>query len=299
VTTWVWLGTRTERGGPASAAAIKAARHTLNSFRKALAADGEPLEASSISAKNYDGWVKHLLAADLAYTQIRLKNGRLMDHPRASSRQPMSAAKVAQHTGTLKPFSNLYVYKVMEYTRSDPLHRVDPYRSKPDGMPRHLDSPGRARSRNCGTGAGNGLAGNPPPSSRLRTTTPVTGVVDTVDKRRRRLADVNATGKRAIRDWLRMRPETESPQLFVQENGAALTKDGVRSLWRRIARKSGVKKGPHIARRTITKRALRAGEDPIKVQLMMGWASPARVLRYADEVAQETAAAKLVEYAPI
>ena len=32
---------------------------------------------------------------------------------------------------------------------------------------------------------------------------------------------------------------------------------------------------------------------------MMGWASPAMVLRYADEVAQETAAAKLVEYAPI
>jgi len=55
----------------------------------------------------------------------------------------------------------------------------------------------------------------------------------------------------------------------------------------------------HIARRTITKRALRAGEDPIRVQLMMGWASPAMVLRYADEVAQETAAAKLVEYAPI
>jgi hypothetical protein len=32
---------------------------------------------------------------------------------------------------------------------------------------------------------------------------PVEGVIDTVDKRRRRLAHVNATGKRAIRDWLR------------------------------------------------------------------------------------------------
>jgi len=61
----------------------------------------------------------------------------------------------------------------------------------------------------------------------------------------------------------------------------------------------GVKKGPHVARRTITKHALRAGEDPIKVPLMMGWASPAMVLRYADEVAQEAAVAKLVDYAPI
>ena len=102
-----------------------------------------------------------------------------------------------------------------------------------------------------------------------------------------------------MRDWLRVRPDTGSAQLFVQADGTALSKDGVRSLWRRIARKSGVRKGPHIARRTITKRALRAGEDPIRVQLMMGWASPAMVLRYADEVAQETAAAKLVDYAPI
>lgn len=85
----------------------------------------------------------------------------------------------------------------------------------------------------------------------------------------------------------------------MQEDGKPITKSGIRSLWRRIARKSGVSKGPHVARRTITKRALRAGEDPIKVQLMMGWASPAMVLRYADEVAQEVAAAKLVEYAPI
>jgi hypothetical protein len=30
----------------------------------------------------------------------------------------------------------------------------------------------------------------------------------------------------------------------------------------------------------------------MKVQLMMGWASPAMVLRYADEVAQEVAAAR-------
>jgi len=124
-------------------------------------------------------------------------------------------------------------------------------------------------------------------------------VIDTVDKRRRRLAHVNATGKRAIRDWLRLRPETASAQLFVQEDGSALSKDGIRSLWRRIARKSGVRKGPHIARRTVTKRALRAGEDPVRVQLMMGWASPAMVLRYADEVAQEAAAARLVDYAPI
>ena len=48
------------------------------------------------------------------------------------------------------------------------------------------------------------------------------------------------TGKRAIRDWLRVRPETGSAQvLFVQADGTPLSKTGIRSLWRRIARKSG------------------------------------------------------------
>jgi site-specific recombinase XerD len=318
----VWLSTRTERGGPASPASITAARHTLGSFRKALVANGEPLLASSISARNYDGWVKHLLAADLPYTPIRLKNGRSMDHPRASRRQPMSAAKIAQHTGALKAFTNLYLYKVMEYTRSDLLQRVEPYRPKPD---QHRDSSRKKEVKEFSAAEVEALMACHDTSTflgirdraiaalvlatGLRVTAaaelplahydPVAGVIDTVDKRRRRLAHVNATAKRAIREWLRMRPETDSPQLFVQENGTALSRDGVRSVWRRIARKSGVKKGPHIARRTITKRALRAGEDPIRVQLMMGWASPAMVLRYADEVAQETAAAKLVDYAPI
>jgi site-specific recombinase XerD len=317
-----WLSTRTERGGPASPASITAARNTLGSFRKALVVEGEPLLTSSISAKNYDAWVRHLLTADLPYAQIRLKNGRLIDHPRAIKRQPMSAAKIAQHTGALKAFSNLYVHKVMEYTRSDLLQRVEPYRAKPE---QHRDSSRNKEVKefsaaevealmschDTGTFLGirdraiaalvlaTGLRVTAAAELPLAHYEPVQGVIDTVDKRRRRLAHVNATGKRAIREWLRVRPETSSPQLFVQEDGTALSHDGVRSLWRRIARKSGVTKGPHIARRTITKRALRAGEDPIRVQLMMGWASPAMVLRYADEVAQEAAAAKLVDYAPI
>ena len=45
-----WLGTRTERGGPALVGHVKAARNTLGSFRKASIVEGEPLLASSVSA---------------------------------------------------------------------------------------------------------------------------------------------------------------------------------------------------------------------------------------------------------
>jgi site-specific recombinase XerD len=293
-----WLNTRTERGGPASSATIRSARDTLGSFRKALVAESEQLVGSSIGAKNYDAWIKHLLAGDLPHAQIRLTNGRLIDYPRVGKRQPMRVAKIAQHTGALKALSHLYVYKVMEYTRSDLLQRVEPYRPKPE---QHRDSSRKKDVKEFSAAELDALMSCHDTSTilgvrdraiaalvlatGLRVTAaselplahydPVSGVIDTVDKRRRRLAHVNATAKRAIRDWLPVRPETKSQQLFVQEDGSALSKDGVRSLWRRIARKSGVKKGPHIARRTITMRALRAGEDPTRVQLMMGWASPA------------------------
>jgi integrase/recombinase XerD len=210
----------------------------------------------------------------------------------------------------------------MEYTRADLLHRVEPYNPKPKQgaqptkakeakefsaaevealMTCHDTSTllGKRDRAMVALVLATGLRISAASELPYADYEPVTGVVDTVDKRRRRLAHVNGTGKRALREWLRVRPETSSPALFVQENGSPITNSGIRSLWRRIARKSGVGKGPHVARRTITKRALRAGEDPIKVQLMMGWASPAMVLRYADEVAQEVAAAKLVEYSPI
>ena|SRR5438105_4987616 len=167
----------------------------------------------------------------------------------------MSAAKIAQHTGALKAFSNLYVYKVMEYRRSELLQRgVEPYRPKPE---QHRDSSRKKEVKEFSAAEVDALMSCHDTSTflgirdraiaalvlaatGLRVTAaaelpyahydPVAGVIDTVDKRRRRLAHVNGTCKRAMRDWLRVRPETGSAQLFVQADGIALSKDGVRSL---------------------------------------------------------------------
>ena len=43
----------------------------------------------------------------------------------------MSAANIAQHTAAIKAFSNLYLCKIMEYSRADLLHRVEPYNPRP------------------------------------------------------------------------------------------------------------------------------------------------------------------------
>ena len=45
-----------------------------------------------------------------------------------------------------------------------------------------------------------------------------------------------------LRAYLRLRPETNSPQLFVTEEGNGLSYWGGRMIWRRIQRRSGVKR---------------------------------------------------------
>ena len=141
----------------------------------------------------------------------------------------MSAAKIAQHTGALKALSHLYIYKAMEYTRSDLLQRVEPYRPRPE---QHRDSSRRKEVKEFSPAEIDALMSchdtTTPLGTRdraiaalvlatgLRLTAaaelplahydPVSGVIDTVDKRRRRLAHANTTAKRAIREWLRVRP---------------------------------------------------------------------------------------------
>jgi hypothetical protein len=111
----------------------------------------------------------------------------------------MRAAKIAQHTGALKAFSHLYVYEVMECTRSDLLERVEAYRPKSE---QHRDSSRKKEVKEFSTAE----------------------VVDAL------MSCHLPCGQKPTHQW------------FVQENGAALSRDGARSVWRRIARKSGSRK---------------------------------------------------------
>jgi site-specific recombinase XerD len=95
----------------------------------------------------------------------------------------------------------------------------------------------------------------------------------------------------AIRSWLRICPVCKrqgckvcekngpSPHLFVKVTsgkGHSFTKDGGRSIWRRVQRRAKdanakFKATPHDARRAIARRALRGKEHRSRVQDMMGW----------------------------
>jgi site-specific recombinase XerC len=52
-----------------------------------------------------------------------------------------------------------------------------------------------------------------------------------------------------VRTYLRLRPDTDSPALFVTDAGKPLSYDGGRMIWRRIQKRSGVKRlGSHLIR---------------------------------------------------
>jgi integrase-like protein len=144
----------------------------------------------------------------------------------------VSPAKIAQQTSAIKAFSNLYLHKIMEYTRADLLHRIEPYNPRPvqtdaapakpkeftstevDALMSCHDTSTALDKRDRALAAlvlATGLRITAAAQLPYAHYDPVAGVVNTVDKRRRRLAHLTEASKRAMRDWLRVRPQTGLP----------------------------------------------------------------------------------------
>ena len=97
-----------------------------------------------------------------------------------------------------------------------------------------------------------------------------------------------------VRAYLRLRPETDSPQLFVTEMGKGLSYWGGRMIWRRIQRRSGVKRlGSHLVRHTFAQTMARKGAPIADIQDVLGHTSGKMARHYAGE-ARKTAAAELM-----
>jgi site-specific recombinase XerD len=298
-----WLETREK---PASEATVKTVRAVLKSFRKSLVLHERPLVASNINPGTYDDW-----RADVRQARLPHDPHQRIKQPRAA--KPMSAAKIASMTAHLKAFTHQYVHRYLDMTREDLLARVIvPAEDPPnkEGFTRE-EADGLLASHDLGTFLGrrdralvavilgSGLRFSAAVHLRVDELDRVTGDIRTIDKRRPRLARLSQAAVKIVREYLRVRPDTDCPELFVKEDGTPLTTDGARSIWSRLQRRSGVTKTPHRARNTIARAALNAGADPTLVQWMMGWASPAMVSRYAGEVHIEVAARRLPEFAPI
>lgn len=92
-----------------------------------------------------------------------------------------------------------------------------------------------------------------------------------------RTIPLNKTARRALQDWLRVRPDTPSCQaVFVTLRGPEKRRMQPRSIQhtlRKISRRSGVTVTPHILRHTFAKRLVDAGVGLEKVAELLGHAS--------------------------
>ena len=97
-----------------------------------------------------------------------------------------------------------------------------------------------------------------------------------------------------VRADLRLRPRTNSPQRFVTEEGSGLSDWGGRMIWRRIQRRSGVKRlGSHLVRHTFAQTMARKGAPIADIQDVLGHTSDKSARHYAGQ-ARKAAAAELM-----
>jgi integrase/recombinase XerC len=85
-----------------------------------------------------------------------------------------------------------------------------------------------------------------------------------------RTVPLNAEARRALRDWLEVRPKAESPYLFVGKGGERLRDSGVQRRVAEIGRRAGVELTPHVLRHTFARMLVEAGVGLERVAALLG-----------------------------
>jgi len=86
-----------------------------------------------------------------------------------------------------------------------------------------------------------------------------------------REVDLNADARRALREYLEVRPKVEDDHLFIGQRGQGLGVRAIESVVTKYARLAGLEGvTPHVLRHTFGKHLLDAGEDLVTVATLMG-----------------------------
>jgi len=106
-----------------------------------------------------------------------------------------------------------------------------------------------------------------------------------------RVAAVGATTRRALLSYRRTLSYIQSDApVFVTPLGKKLSPNGIRSIFPRLSRRSGLLVTPHILRRTFARLSLRQGMDLITLQRLMGHSDPIMTSRYIRLVTEDLVA---------
>jgi site-specific recombinase XerD len=284
------------REKPASDKTIHHYVDTLLSFEKSLALHGKPAVLGQLTPANVRTWVSDQRAGRLPSNSTRPQT-------------KCSDQTIRPRHAAIKSFTHKYILKELKLTRRDLLEEVERFEQELPAK-EELDSDELARVRasfrlptfehvrdraifeiHMATAFRFDAVRSLPLAALDR----VSGRVEVITKGGKEMKgrlDPNAMAH--VRAYLRLRPETNSLQLFVTEEGHGLTYWGGRMIWRRIQRRSGVKRlGSHLVRHTFAQAMARKGAPIADIQDVLGHTSDKMARHYAGE-ARKAAAAELM-----
>jgi integrase/recombinase XerD len=106
--------------------------------------------------------------------------------------------------------------------------------------------------------------------------------------RKDRSAVIGARTRRALLAYRRtLSGLQDATPLFQTRDGERFTGSGLRCIFRRLSKRTGIHVTPHAMRRTFTILSLRAGMSPLHLQNLGGWEDLAMVQHYAQMVDED------------
>lgn len=280
------------RSSPAAEGTRQKYHKTLLSFTRSLEHNGQPLLLSSLTPQNANKWV--------------------MEQRQAGNSEDGIASRLA----ALKAFSHKYVYKHLELTTCDLLEKVPRITPPAKPFPK-LTEEEQARILDCfdrptftdrrdkammAMYLATGRRYSEIRSLRLSDLDQVSGEFAVVQKGGSTiLARLSPRALKLVKQYLKERPrDLPTDALWVTDEGTPLAEGGVRAIFRRLKKRSGVERiHPHLFRHHFAQRALEKGAERALVQDLLGHSSDLMSRRYAGSVRQTTAAKRMPEYSPL
>ena len=278
----------------------------LVSFQKSLVLHGKPPVIGQVTPQNVRVWVADMRAGALPSNSTRPQT-------------KCSDQTIKPRHAALKTFTRKYVYKELKLTKRDLLEEVERFECRREPKPMLKDEELKAardsftlptfehvRDRailevHLATAFRFDTVRSMPMAALNR----LTGQVTVTTKGGKVMhGKIDPRGMVHVRAYLAVRPKTDSDALFVTGAGKPLSYWGGRMIWRRIQKRSGVKRlGSHAIRHTFAQRM--ALGDPTRglppapladIQDVLGHESDAMARHYAGDARKLAAADTMARY---
>ena len=287
------------REKPASTKTIAHYMDTILSFEKSLFLHGKPATIGQLTPQNIRTWVADQRAGRLPSNSIRPQT-------------KCSDQTIRPRHAAIKSFSHKYIFKEMKLTHRDLLEDVERF-EKELPTKRALTDEEIAAIRACfylpsfehvrdraifEIHMATAFRFDTVRAMPLAALNRINGEVEVVTKGGKVMqGKIDAKALGYVRSYLRLRPETGSTALFVTDTGRPLSYWGGRMIWRRIQRRSGVKRlGSHLIRHSYGQGMARDGASIADIQDVLGHESDKMARHYAGEARKFAAANLMTKY---